>query len=192
MRLYNHGMEADKFDDQFRIPSARWAGYDYGQSGMYFVTICTQDRIRYFGEIILPGGDWDSAELQPSPQARIVQACWLQISSRLPFVSLDAFVVMPDHIYGLLLFDKPDEQNPPLNYQNIFGPQRDNLAAVIRGFKSGVSALAKQNGLVFGWQSRYHDRVVRNDNESKKIQQYIANNSARWKHEQFSEEGLFR
>ena len=185
-------MEADKFDDQFRILSARWTGYDYGQSGMYFVTICTQNRIRYFGEIILPSGDWDSAELQPSPQARIAQACWLQISSRFPFVSLDAFVMMPDHLHGLLLFNKPDEQTPPLNYQNAFGPQRGNLAAVIRGFKSGVSALAKQNALAFGWQSRYHDRVVRNDDELKRIQQYIANNPARWKYEQFSEEGLFQ
>ena len=185
-------MEADKFDDRFRIASARWAGYDYGQSGMYFVTICTQNRIRYFGEIILPTGNWDSAELYPSSQAQIVQACWLQIPSRFPFVSLDAFVVMPDHIHGLLLFNKPDEQTPPLNYQNTFGPQRDNLAAVIRGVKSGVSALAKQDGLAFGWQSRYHDRVVRNDAELRKTQHYIANNPARWKHEQFSEKGLFR
>ena len=99
---------------------------------------------------------------------------------------------MPDHIHGLLLFDKPDEQTPLLNYQNTFGPQRDNLAAVIRGFKSGVSALAKKMGLTFGWQSRFHDRVVRNDAELKKIQHYIGNNPARWKHEQFGEEGLFR
>ena len=185
-------MEADKFDDRFRIASARWAGYDYGQSGMYFVTICTQNRIRYFGEIILPTGNWDSAELYPLPQAQIVRACWLQTPSCFPFVSLDAFVVMPDHIHGLLLFDKPNKQTSSLNYQNAFGPQRDNLAAVVRGFKAGVSALAKQDGLAFGWQSRYHDRVVRNDTELKKIQQYIANNPARWKHEQFSEEGLFR
>ena len=185
-------MEDDKFEDQFRIASAQWAGYDYGQSGMYFVTICTQNRIRYFGEIILPAGDWDSAELYPSPQAQIVQVCWLQISSRFPFVSLDAFVVMPDHIHGLLLFDKPNEQASSLNYQNAFGPQRDNLAAVIRGFKSGVSALAKKKGLTFDWQSRFHDRGGRNDVELKKIQHYITNNPARWKHEQFGEEGLFR
>ena len=185
-------METDKFNEQFRIASARWAGYDYGQSGMYFVTICTQNRIRYFGEIILPTGDWDNAELGPTPQAQIAQSCWLQIPSRFPFVSLDAFVVMPDHVHGLLLFGKPDEQTPSLNYKNTFGPQRDNLAAVVRGFKAGVGALAKQNGLVFGWQSRYHDRVVRNGTELKKIQQYIANNPVRWKHEQNAEEGLFR
>ena len=184
-------MEDDKFEDRFRIASARWAGYDYGQNGMYFVTVCTQNRIRYFGEIILPNGNWNSAELHPLPQAQIVEACWLQIPSRFPFVALDTFAVMPDHIHGLLLFDKPDEQTPLLNYQNTFGPQRDNLAAVIRGFKSGVSALAKKNGLTFGWQSRFHDRVVRNDAELKKIQHYIGNNPARWKHEQFGEEGLF-
>ena len=185
-------MEADKFDDRFRIASARWAGYDYSQSGMYFVTICTQNRARHFGEIILPTGDWDGAELYPTRQAQLAEVCWLQIPARFPFATLDAFVVMPDHIHGLLLFDKPGEQVPALNYQNNFGPQRDNLAAVIRGFKAGVSALAKQEGLQFSWQSRYHDRVVRNDAELCKIQQYIAANPARWKHEQFTEEGLFR
>ena len=105
-------MEAEKFDNRFRIASARWAGYDYGQNGMYFVTICTQARTRYFGEIILPTGSWDEAELYPTPQARIAQACWLQIPARFPFVLLDGFVVMPDHIHGLLLFDKPDESIP--------------------------------------------------------------------------------
>ena len=185
-------MEDEKFDSRFRIASARWAGYDYSQSGAYFVTICTSNRARYFGEIILPTGQWAEAELAPTAQAQIVQECWLQIPVRFPFVVLDAFVVMPDHVHGILIFDKPGEKTPALNYQNNFGPQRDNLAAVIRGFKAGVSAAAKQQGLAFCWQSRYHDRVVRNGSELEKIQQYIANNPARWKHEQFSEAGLFQ
>ncbi|MBD2721657.1 hypothetical protein IC234_05910 [Hymenobacter sp. BT189] len=185
-------MEGDKFNDRFRIASARWAGYDYSQNGAYFVTICTLNRARYFGEIILPTGNWEEAELASTAQARIAWECWLQIPVRFPFVRLDSFVVMPDHVHGLLLFDKADEKRPALNYQNTFGPQRENLAAVIRGFKAGVSALAKQQGLEFNWQSRYHDRVVRNDAELWKIQQYIANNPARWKHEQYAEDGLFR
>ncbi|SFQ60505.1 transposase [Hymenobacter arizonensis] len=185
-------MQSDTFDNRFRISSARWAGYDYSQSGVYFVTVCTGNRARYFGEIILTTGDRDSAELLPTAQAAIAETCWLEIPTRFPFVSLDAFMLMPDHLHGLLIFDKVVEQPPALTYQNAFGPQHDNLAAVIRGFKAGVSALTKRQGLAFGWQSRYHDRVVRNDAELKKIQQYIACNPARWKHEQFSEEGLLR
>ncbi|WP_460502695.1 transposase [Hymenobacter agri] len=185
-------MEDEKFDSRFRIESARWAGYDYSQSGVYFVTLCTLNRARYFGEIILPTGRWEEAELAPSVQAHIARECWLQIPIRFPFVVLDAFVIMPDHVHGILIFDKPEEKRPALNYQNSFGPQRENLAAVIRGFKAGVSAAIKQRGLEFGWQSRFHDRVVRNDVELEKIQRYIADNPVRWKHEQFAEEGLFR
>ncbi|GAA4026974.1 transposase [Hymenobacter glaciei] len=185
-------MDDDKYGDRFRVASARWAGYDYSQSGVYFVTICTLNRARYFGEIILPTGMWEEAELAPSAQAGIVQECWLQIPTRFPFVMLDAFVVMPDHVHGILIFNKPDDKRPALDYQNSFGPQRENLAAIIRGFKAAVSSIVKQQGLEFSWQSRYHDRVVRGDVELKKIQQYIANNPARWKHEQFGEEGLFR
>lgn len=98
---------------------------------------------------------------------------------------------MPDHLHGLLLFDKAEEAAPALDYQNKFGPQHDNLAAVIRGFKAGVTALTKKQNLAFAWQSRFHDRVVRNDQETLKIQRYIAENPARWKHEQFHEAGLF-
>jgi putative transposase len=185
-------MEAEKFADRYRVPSARWAGYDYGQNGLYFVTICTKNRNRFFGEIILPTGNWEEAVLQPTAQALIAQACWLQIPTRFPFVSLHGFVLMPDHLHGLMLFDKPQELTPALDYQNTFGPQRDNLAAVIRGFKAGVTALTRKQDLAFEWQSRFHDRVVRNEQEALKIQRYITENPVRWKHEQFQEEGVFR
>lgn len=185
-------METEKFADRYRVASARWAGHDYGQSGLYFITICTKNRTRFFGEIILPTGNWEEAVLQPTTQALIAQACWLQIPARFPFVSLHGVVLMPDHLHGLLLFDKPGESAPALDFQNSFGPQRDNLAAVVRGFKAGVTALARKQNLAFEWQPRFHDRVVRNDQETLKIQRYLAENPARWKHEQFLEDGLFR
>jgi REP element-mobilizing transposase RayT len=180
------------FNDQYRIATARLRGYDYGQNGAYFVTICTQDRVRYFGEIEVPAQDWAQARLHATPLAEVAVACWQQIPARFPFVLLDAFVVMPDHIHGLLLIDKPTNAAPPLYYENRFAPQRDNLAAILRGYKAGVASQARQAGMPFQWQPRFHDRVVRNGPEMERIQHYILANPSRWQHEQFGEEGLFR
>ncbi|WP_426058439.1 transposase [Hymenobacter sp. B1770] len=186
-------MDAETYKNLYRVASARWAGYDYGQNGAYFITICTKDRQRFFGEIILPDGHWETAVLQESLPAQVARQCWAQISERFPFVVLDAFVIMPDHVHGLLLFDKPTSLLPPPAFENRFGPQRDNLAAVVRGFKAGVtSRLQQQQQVPFAWQPRFHDRVVRNSQEQEKIQRYIAENPARWKDESGKEDSLFR
>ena len=80
---------------------------------------------------------------------------------------------MPNHLHGILFIDKTDKTD----WQpNSFGPQRDNLALILRGFKSGVTTYAKIHQLPFCWQARYHDRVIRNDNELNPIWQYIADN----------------
>ncbi|WP_100335949.1 transposase [Hymenobacter chitinivorans] len=185
-------MATELYHDKYRVASARLRGYDYGQNGAYFVTICTQHRTRFFGDIIVPDHDWDRAYLHPTPVAALVTAAWQQIPQRFPFVLLDAFILMPDHLHGLLLFDKPTEPTPPLHYENRFTPQRDNLAAILRGFKAGTTAQARRAGLPLTWQPRYHDRVVRSSQELDKIRHYIVTNPARWQHEQSGEEGLFR
>lgn len=185
-------MDTELYNDRYRIATARLRGYDYGQNGAYFFTICTRNHTRYFGDIVVPGQDWSQARLRPTAVADLATTCWHQIPVRFSFVVLDAFVVMPDHVHGLLLIDKPTEAVPPLYYENRFAPQRDNLAAILRGYKAGVTSLAHQVNLPFQWQSRYHDRVVRNDQEMEKIRHYIFANPSRWQHEQSGEEGLFR
>jgi putative transposase len=107
-------------------------------------------------------------------------------------VTLDAFVLMPDHVHGLLLFNKNEPSGMLAPYENRFGPQRDNLAAVLRGFKAGVSSFAKAQGLEFSWQSGYYDRIVRSDDELTRIQQYISTNPSRWESEWDNGEGLYR
>jgi len=138
----------DKFDNCYRISSARWAGYDYSQNGAYFGTICTAGRIRYFGEIVLPTGRWEDAELAPSAQARIAQACWLQIPSRFPFVVLDAFVVMPDHIHGILIFDKLQEGRNEEIWRQSFGGSR---LASVRGRSGRGWNSTGRAGIMTGW-----------------------------------------
>ncbi|OUJ73552.1 hypothetical protein BXP70_13105 [Hymenobacter crusticola] len=187
-------MEDAHYQEKYRVASTRLPGYDYGQSGAYFVTICTKSRQPYFGTIKVPDGHWDSAFLQPSMLGRKALECWDFIPQHAPFVQLDAFVLMPDHLHGILLFDKEasEDSTPTQNDGSRFGPQSQNLASVLRGFKSAVTTYARHNNLEFEWQARFHDRVVRNQHELERISAYILTNPTRWQKEHDNGEGLFR
>lgn len=172
---------------QYRISSARLIDYDYGSNGMYFVTICTQNRGLFFGDIIETQG---IASLQPSMIGRITIDYWLSIPTFFPFVELDSFQLMPNHLHGILWICKPDTEQ--VDWQpNQFGPQRQNLASIIRGFKAGVKKHATLNQFNFGWQPRYYDRVIRNVHELSRIRTYIENNPTKWVDEQHNSESLF-
>lgn len=84
---------------------------------------------------------------------------------------------MPNHIHGILFFNKPDynEWKP-----NTFGPQSKNLAAVIRGYKAAVKKYATLHEIEFNWQARYHDHVVRSEKSLNNIRKYIMNNPVKW------------
>ncbi|WP_046246842.1 transposase [Hymenobacter terrenus] len=193
--------EPPLYQDKYRIPSTRLPGYDYGQTGMYFITICTKNRQPYFGNIEVPDSDWNAASLQPTALGKKAAECWVAIPHFAPFVQLDAFVLMPDHLHGVLLFDKNsssghNEETRSVAslhaYENRFGPQAQNLASVLRGFKSAVTTYARYHEIEFQWQARFHERIVRSQNELKRIQTYILTNPSRWEAENDNGEGLYR
>ncbi|MFD2784002.1 transposase [Hymenobacter rubripertinctus] len=180
------------YQGKYRVASARLPGYDYGQRGAYFVTICTAERQPYFGSMEVPAGDWDAAFVRPSMVGQRVREGWDAIPTFASFVTLDAFVLMPDHVHGVLLFDKAEDLIPSLSYENRFGPQHANLAAVLRGFKAGVSSFARAQQMPFAWQPRFYDRIVRSESELTRIRDYILTNPSRWQHEWDNGEGLYR
>ena len=171
-------MMSDKFQNKYRIPTNRLRGYDYGSNGFYFVTICTKHRNHYFGEIPVETGNCPS--LQPTIIGQTAIKYWTEIPKHYPFVELDEFVAMPNHIHGILFFDRPEKTH----WQpNQFGGQSQNLGAVIRAFKSTTKRYANQNNIEFDWQSRYHDRIIRNEKELNAIRQYIIDNPTNWKND---------
>ncbi|GAB3794205.1 transposase [Spirosoma humi] len=178
-------MMGNLYQDKYRIDSARLTEYDYGSNGMYFVTICARNKYLYFGEI-----EPDPAILCPSAIGRIAIDCWLSIPNYFPFIELDTFQVMPNHLHGILAICKPETEQI-YGQPNQFGPQQENLAAVIRGFKAGVTKQTKLNQIEFGWQPRYYDRVVRNQNELDRIRTYIENNPTKWADDHSNLEGLY-
>jgi len=91
----------DKFNNKYRIPSARLQSWDYGSNGAYFITICTKHRQHLFGEIY-------NNEMQLNESGQLAEKYWLEIPTHFPFIELGNFVVMPNHTHGILIIDKPD------------------------------------------------------------------------------------
>lgn len=167
--------------------SVRKHGYDYGSPGWYFITICAKDRQHYFGKIT-------NNQMKLSSLGQIVKRCWHEIPRHFNQVALDAFMVMPDHVHGIIVIKNTIKtavgsqnfatlQNTMLQHNPIaqFGPQSKNLASIIRGFKIGITKYATSHNMGPIWQSRYYDRIIRDTNELERIRWYILNNSRMWR-----------
>ncbi len=169
----------DKFKNKYRIESTRLRNWDYGWNAAYYVTICTKDRICFFGKVM-------NNEMILNDIGLIAHECWTQIPDHFPFVKLGNHIIMPDHVHGIVVIDKHDDGRStqsaptPSSPKNKFGPQSQNLASIIRGFKIGVTKNARLIEPGFGWQARYHDRIIRDEKSYHHISEYIANNPLNW------------
>jgi len=180
----------------------RKQNWDYTQNGAYFITICTANRENYFGKII-------DGKMILSPTGILADVFWHEIKNHAKFVELNEFVVMPNHIHGILILNNPNNdgnadvvgtghalslQRPqptvpsqPLTgknrYQNI---GKNSVSAIIGSYKSAVTKHANRLKLPNGWQTRFHDHIIQNDDEFKRIKNYIANNPINWNDDKFN------
>ena len=178
--------------------SIRLKGYDYSQAGMYFVTICAKNRECLFGEII-------REEMILSELGRIVQKCWKEIRTHYQNIELDEFVVMPNHVHGVIFImgnGFGDVGATLVVAQNRAGaspaPAANNemragaspaptLGNIIGAFKSMVFnqhlKYIQINNLDVSakvWQRNYYEHIIRNENSLEKIRNYIYNNPGGW------------
>lgn len=146
--------------------SIRLRGFDYSQNAAYFVTLVTKNRQRFFGTI-------EDGEMMQSEAGVIAHNTWLAIPEYFPFVVLDEFIVMPDHMHGLLLFDKDLSQ---LEHSALH-PQSRTLGSVVRGYKIRVTQRLRDTlGVSTIWQRDYYDIIVRSAEAMYRIRNYIRNN----------------
>jgi len=159
-------------------------------AGAYFVTICTQERACVLGEIV-------DGEMRLNDAGSIARRCWEEIPRHFPLVELDAFVVMPNHVHGIIVIhgrgeasaitihvaktpSKPDAS--PLR-QRPNGTQPGSLNAIVQNCKSistrRMNAARSTPGTPV-WQRNYHEHVVRNEGELVTIREYVLANPARW------------
>ena len=183
--------------------SIRLKGYDYSSPGAYFVTVCTRDRLPLFGKV-------ENTEIILTPIGGIVEAFWRLIPRHFEGVSLDVYVVMPNHLHGVIVLSGegrgeafaeggfrldqeetanasplhlPGSENPPLTRWNLQGTQRGSLGAIIQNFKSVSTRKVNQLRGTPGvslWQRNYYEHIIRDNNELDRIRRYIVDNLLKW------------
>ena len=169
--------------------SIRLKGYDYSQAGLYFVTICTENRQHLFGEI-------QNGEMVLNYCGKIANILWYEIKNHIRNVRLHEFVIMPNHLHGIIEItnhvSNPNDIVPvgathasPLQYGD--GRRRGGacpaptLATIVGSYKSAVSKHIRQSGFTeFAWQRNYHEHIIRNNHSHEYIANYIINNPKTW------------
>ena len=245
-----------KIKKRYRLP-----GYDYSAQGYYFVTICTKDRERFFGQVV-------QERMILSAIGEIAERFWLEIPARFPNIQLDAWVIMPNHIHGILVIEAQGNQGgnggikdnrcnkkndddkggrgwgrgrgrcgnapwrvptsklvptfidtpidiptstfvptsidipssklvstsrladtPRPSYKSCNSPilsgmhplVKNSISSVINHYKGNVKRFCNQNHMAyFAWQSRFHDRIIRDERALQTIRRYIKENPLRW------------
>lgn len=165
--------------------SIRLKGYDYSKQGLYFITICCHNRECILGDII--AGTFVANEMGTA-----AQQCWQQISVVNPRVILHEFVIMPNHLHGILELTVGAQETEP---SKPSGPEKSHqfqkiiprsVGSVIRGFKATVTKWARNNmGIETVWQRNYYEHIIRNDQSYVMISEYIINNPANWDKDRF-------
>ena len=177
-------MSQELFKDKYRVKSIRLKDFNYASNGAYYVTICTKDRKHYFGEIV-------NGEMKLSGIGVITKQCWSEIPQHFNNVRLDEFVIMPNHVHGIIIIDTNNNditnhcrRDVACNVSTIMyniSPKSKSLSTTIRSFKSAVSNRCNKNGYHhFTWQPRFYEHVVRNEKELYFIRNYIKNNPWQW------------
>jgi REP element-mobilizing transposase RayT len=172
--------------------SIRLRDYDYRSAGAYFLTICAFQRECLFGEVV-------EGEMQLNDMGAIVVECWQGIPCHFPNSDLDGFVIMPNHVHGIVVLDDPvgarhaspsscmhgetraRHASPLRDFPS--GPAPRSIGAIVGSFKSAVSKrinTLRDNPGCPVWQRDYYDRVIRNMDELIHARTYIINNPLQW------------
>lgn len=189
--------DPDKHDRQ----SIRLRGYDYTQTGAYFITICAHDRVCLFGEV-------EEGRMYLNAYGRIVVEEWRHSQDLRTEIVLDTYIVMPNHVHGIVLITHSDGRSDgrdvrgydiragkqsapavgatgrsPLPDEYDPGPPPKSLGAMVAGFKSAattrINRLRDMPGAAV-WQRGYYDHIIRNEKAWRRIRRYIETNPARW------------
>ncbi|MBR1373712.1 transposase [bacterium] len=161
----------------------RIQGYNYSNTGVYFITICTQNRKELLGNI-------HNAIMNKSECGKYVEYCINKIAEKYPFINVDTYVVMPNHVHLLLSINEKFYDKNTLAQRT--------LPKVIQQFKSNSKKLYNIFGQHFGqrdtlplqWQRNYYEHIVRNEKEYLEIYNYIENNPLAWELDTYYKNGI--
>ncbi|GHT53826.1 hypothetical protein FACS189446_2160 [Bacteroidia bacterium] len=189
-------MSDEKFQNKYRIKSARATWHDYN-GGAYFITVCTKNREHFFGEIV-------QSTMQLSPIGQILCNNLQNVTIHYPYAEIPLFVVMPNHWHAIVFVDGENCRDVSrLNGKDVsryvstgetaknkkmveIAKHQSLLSWTIRGIKTAIKKYANENGIEFAWQTRFHDRIIRDKKMMNTVADYIENNVARWDNDCFN------
>ena len=181
--------------------SIRLKGYDYSKAGLYFITICTQNRACLFGNIV-------NGEMILNDAGEMIETEWLNLKNRFPNIELHEYVTMPNHFHGILeitvgttvgapLVVAPNEMvapNDDYGQPQGIAPTDKTVGEMIGAFES-ITTNEYIRGVKTGiyppfdkriWQRNYWEHIVRNENEYNRISEYIINNPQKWQNDKLN------
>lgn len=217
-----------KFQNKYRIPSARLQNWDYGNNGAYFITICVDKMECLFGDVVsvavcdpdVSHADVETrfiasqnnamdkkSEMKLNELGNIAHEIWQEIPNKFPFIELGNFVIMPNHMHGILIVNKSVEtrfiaskntdenaheiaQNENANYKGGFAGNNspmlnENISRIIRWYKGRCSFEIRKIHADFTWLPRFYDHIIRDSRAFETIQNYIEENPSKWSKDKF-------
>jgi REP element-mobilizing transposase RayT len=149
--------------------SIRLKGYDYARAGAYFVTICTWQRQSLFGAIA-------NSEMQLSDYGKVAHFHWQNLLKHHQYLELDEFVIMPNHVHGILVFT-----------DDTACKKRPGLPEIIRGFKTFSARRINKMRRITGvsvWQRGYYEHIIRHEESLMAIREYLIKNPLSWENDE--------
>ena len=164
-------------EHKFHRRSVRLKCFDYSNSGWYYITICVQHFKCSFGDI-------HEDKMNLSEIGLVARDCWETIPDHFPYVKLDEFIIMPNHLHGIIIIDRSvrAQHVEPIQderkFQNIV---TGSLSSIIRSYKAAVTKKCRERDNDFEWHRNFYEHIIRNDKELFYIRKYIRYNALKWR-----------
>ncbi len=193
----------------YNTESMRLKGWDYGSNGYYFITFCAKDRAHFFGEI-------EFGKMILNDIGLIAETNWQNIPKQFKYAFLDEFIIMPNHVHGIVIIDKKggggdtvsrdainristtadgittqSKRNNRGGFAKEYNPMlHENLSRIIRWYKGKTTFDVRKVNQEFGWQTLFYDHIVRNEKSLHHIRAYIKRNPIMWQRDRNNFNGL--
>jgi putative transposase len=175
-----------KYKNKYRIDSARLKDWDYSIPWWYYVTICTKHFRNWFGDV-------KDGQKILNDLGKIVEEEWLRTKDIRSNVELDYYVIMPNHFHGNIIIMDVETSRRDVSKENETGQRPvstqlkpNSLGSIIGQFKSiCTKRIHKLGYLQFQWQPRFYDHIIRNENDLRRIRNYIQNNPLKWELDEY-------
>lgn len=175
--------------------STRLKGYDYSQAGAYFITICCQNMICRFGNIVATacGANLYDYQMQLNDFGQIAYNEWLNIGERFPHTELDVFQIMPNHMHGIIVLKDTEVSNGAFDQYEVSKEKNtaSTIGDIVGSYKSLVAnkclKIYKSQNNTMGklWQRNYQEHIFKNERSYQNISTYIIDNPLKWSEDKF-------